>query len=162
MILKIKSDNILPGLFKNLKGGQAVPDGFEIQALSPWRPETPKGSRTWEWLLPDGRQITVYKRLSKEEAGSHFHKGEDPAKNPELFLLTSGEIIFEFVDSKGAHFTKRLSAKNGPVELIIHPYVLHRATPLTKCSFIEYRTTRFNPEKPDTWEPKHFPVKTDW
>lgn len=139
-----------------------MPDVCKVQVLKPRHPETPKGSRTWEWLLPDGRQTTIYKRLDGEEAGSHFHKGEDPSKNPEFFLLISGNIVFEFIDESGETYKTELSAENGPVELVIYPNILHRAFPLTDCVFIEYRITRFDPKKPDTFGPEHFPIKTDW
>jgi len=139
-----------------------APEVYETRKLPPANPKIPKGKRTWQWILPDGRQITVYKRLDGEIAGKHFHKGKDLSKNPELFLLVSGIIEFEFVDKKGAHFTEEVSAENGPIELIIHPWILHRATPLTDCVFIEYRKTTFDPDEPDTFDAKHFPVKTGW
>lgn len=136
---------------------------FEQAQIHPRHPETPKGNRTWEWLIHDReRQITIYKRLAGEEAGSHFHKGEDPSKNPEFFLLVSGEIIFEFIDESGNVYKEKLSAEHGPVELVIYPHVLHRAMPITDCVFIEYRKTRFDPENPDTLSPEYFPIKTDW
>ena len=142
---------------------QCVIGVFELATLHPRHPETPKGSRTWEWLVPDGkRQITVYKRLDGEIAGEHFHKGEDPSKNPEYFLLVSGKIRFEFINESGTLHQVELSAENGPVELIIYPFALHRATPLTDCCFIEYRKTIFDPEKSDTFGPEHFTIKTDW
>ncbi|MDP3726343.1 MAG: hypothetical protein Q8R36_04065 [bacterium] len=125
--------------------------------------KTPKGRNTWEWHTSDnGRQITVYRRFAGELAGSHFHKGEDPSKNPEYFLLISGIVEFESVDVLGNYEQIVLSAHNGPVELVIQPNVLHRMRIVADCCFIEDRVTRFNPEKPDTFPPSEFPVKTDW
>ncbi len=140
-----------------------VADAVAVRMLESVDEKTEKGKNTWEWrALDNERQITIYHRFAGEWAGSHFHKGEDPSKNPEYFLLISGILELESIDTLGNYCQIVLSARNGPIELIIQPNVLHRMKVVADCRFIEPRVTRFNPDKPDTFPASEFPIKTDW
>jgi dTDP-4-dehydrorhamnose 3,5-epimerase-like enzyme len=132
------------------------------EPLSPANESSPKGLRTFEWRLPEDRQITVYMRKAGEVAGSHFHKGEVPSKNPELFLLLSGRAMFDFVAVDGKQTSQGLDAAYGPVRIVIPPYTLHRLTPVTDITFIEFLSVSFDPKNTDTYPPRDFPVQTDW
>lgn len=117
--------------------------------------DNPKGKRTWEWKQDDKRQISVYFR-KKGETGSHFHKGEDPSKNPEEFLLVSGKMRFKLTDKNLEETKFILDATQKPIELIISPYVLHEYEVLEDSLYIKYRLTWFNHEKPDTFPAEEF------
>ena len=120
-----------------------------------------KGSKTWEWHLTDGNQITYYIRnRSDSPSKAHFHKGEDPSKNPERFLLLSGVVFFEFVNILGHYSSIELTADTDIKSLTIYPNMLHRMTVKTPfCQYIEYRTNYFNPKNPDTYPADQFPNK---
>lgn len=112
-----------------------------------------KGRTTWEWKFPDGHQITFYQRPAGTLFGGHFHKGDDPSKNPERLLVLSGRFAIDFKLSKdGPWISEVIDASNGPVELIVYPNVLHRLVAEKDTWYIEYRVTHFNPSKPDTYE----------
>lgn len=118
--------------------------------------ETKKGKRTWNWNMPDGKQITIYQRYRDEEFGNHFHKGGDPSKNPERFLLLNGIVYFWLEDKNGHRYTMVLDATDGPVEIMIRPYILHGARALADCCFIEYRQSKFDPAHTDTYPEEIF------
>ncbi len=139
-----------------------APDGppkqpFSVRTLAPANPGNERGKRTWEWKMPDGPQVSVYRRLKGERFGFHFHKGDDPSKNPERFLLLAGVMYAEFLNTDGDEWRATLDAGSGPVELVIQPWVLHRMQALEECAHIEYRVNPFDPTRPDTYPAAEFP-----
>lgn len=94
-------------------------------------------------------QLTSYARKMGNEFGNHFHKGSDPSKNPELFLLISGEArIWGFNKAT----KERKETKIGPgTVLVIWPGVLHGFKALTDVVYVEPRVTEFSKENPDTF-----------
>ena len=115
-----------------------------------------RGKRTWEWLLPGGQQITFYLRLARENFAGHFHKGDDPSKNPELFVLLRGKMKFVFRDLEGNCASVTLDAATGPQCLTIQPWAFHDVVAETDVLYAEYRETRFNPDMPDTYPEEEF------
>ena len=116
-----------------------------------------RGKTTWEWHLPGGQQITVYRRKKGTKFGAHFHKGEDPSKNPEFLLLLSGKMFMETTNAYGEANTEILHASSSPVELVMHPNVLHSFIAVEPVVYIEYRKTRFDKKNPDTFDASLFP-----
>ena len=112
-------------------------------------PQSEKGKWTFEWRLPNDQQITTYYRDAGTVAGGHYHTGSDPSKDPELFLLIFGRVKVRAYDTDQNQSIHLLDATNGPVELIIPPFVLHFFEALTRVIYIEYRVTRFNKNAPD-------------
>ncbi len=133
--------------------------GYKIKKLEPANPSNPRGARTWEWRLADGKQISAMRRLKGEVFGNHFHKGDDTSKNPEFILFLDGVAQIEFMDKDGKYSSVRLDAKNGPLELIIEPWVLHRLIGETDVLYIESRLSYFDPAAPDTYPAEEFPHK---
>ncbi|MBI1957318.1 MAG: hypothetical protein HYS44_02575 [Candidatus Niyogibacteria bacterium] len=132
-------------------------NSFSVRTLVPANPANDKGQRTWTWDS-FGRYTTVYRRRKGEEFGGHFHKGDDPAKNPELFLLLSGAVLVKLVDKDGRVSEEFLNASGGPVELVIHPWIFHEVKALEDCVFIEDRgPSKFDPDRPDTYPVSEFP-----
>jgi hypothetical protein len=111
-----------------------------------------KGERTWQWRPNETQQITIYRRLAGEPVGSHFHRGDDPSKNPELILLLEGVMEFFFIDLNGAERFMRLDASTGPQELVIEPLVWHSVRIPANVLYIEFRLTWFNDQRPDTFD----------
>ena len=134
-------------------------DGFSIRRLPTANPSMPRGKHTWEWKMREGTQVTALQRQKGEFFGNHFHKGADPSKNPERILLLVGVMKVEFLSRKGDYTEKVLDATNGPVELLVWPWHLHRFEGIEQCFYIEYRSTHFNPEAPDTYPAEDFPAK---
>ena len=132
--------------------------GFTVKRLVPANPNNDRGKRTWEWKLPDGRQITIYRRRKGEKFAAHFHKGEDPTKNPERFVLLEGRMWMDFEDVDGNRKETVLDAKKGKKqpELTVEVGVLHTAIALTNCLYIEYRRQYFDPGNPDTYPAEAF------
>lgn len=131
-------------------------DLAEIAALPCANPDNEKGRTVWQWPLPDGRQVSYYRRRAGTVAGGHFHTGSDPSKKPERFLLLSGRMKVRMISRHRQEYIEMLDATDGPVELILHPYVLHYFTLETDVEYIEYRVTRFNPECPDVHDEIEF------
>lgn len=129
--------------------------GFSIRGLEPAN-SSGRGRRTWEWRLPDGRQVTIYRRSKGEVFAAHFHKGEDPAKKPERWVLLEGRMSMVFENVHGHRVISILDAKDVPVEVTIEPGILHTATALSDCLYIEYRQRYFDPERPDTYSAAEF------
>ena len=95
-----------------------------------------------------GKQVTIYHRKAGTVFGEHFHKGEDPSKNPERFFLIKGELRITATNKKGEKFGDIVTENT---EIIIEPYILHKMEAITDVSFIEYRSTIFNPQLSDTF-----------
>lgn len=111
-------------------------------------PITTEKGTTYEWCknLP-GKQVSIYFRKKGTKFANHFHKGDDPSKNPERFFLISGqvEIICEINGSKKSFLV------NPGEEMLIYPYTKHWAKALKDSIFIEYRETPFDPSHSDTY-----------
>lgn len=131
--------------------------GYTIKKLNPANPNNPRGGRTWEWRLNDGKQISAMRRLKNEDFGNHFHKGEDPSKNPELILFLAGVTEVEFLDKNGKYSKEKIDANKEPIELIIEPWTLHRFVGKTDVFYIEPRLSYFDPASPDTYPAEEFP-----
>ncbi len=132
-------------------------DIVSIRELHCANENNPRGKTTFEWRHQDGRQITVYYRKYGNTSELHFHKGEDPSKDPEYFLLLSGELEFYFQTTEGEEGKFVVSAIEGaPQEIIIPPYVLHQITPLTDICYVEYRSTLFDPNSSDCYTKEEF------
>ena len=131
-------------------------EGFSVRQLPKADVSNPRGERTWEWKMPEGTQVSAFRRLKDEYFANHFHKGDDPSKNPERFLLLDGVLQVEILDIDGNYSKEILETNSDPVELIIQPWILHRMKALQECLYVEYRKTIFNPDSPDTYPPEEF------
>ncbi len=125
--------------------------GITITKVSPIITE--KGL-VYEWSkgIP-GLQVSIYKRKKGIISGNHFHKGDDPAKNPERFFLIQGKMHLKARNKQGQVMGEVIEEGT---ELIINPWVFHALEALTKVIFVEYRSTVFNRQKPDTYSEKDF------
>lgn len=128
-------------------------EGVRIRIVPSAKKDDPCG-RTWEWAKGVCTlQITVYERKEGVTFGAHFHKGDDPSKNPERFFLAAGEIWAFFEDLNGN--CERLVIKPGS-EITIAPWILHTMTPLEDVILIEQRVTIFDREHSDTYAEAEF------
>lgn len=135
--------------------------GIIIEGLPPANSANVKGRRTWEWplkklMLRSDHHVTAYYRKKGERFAEHFHKGDDPSKNPEYFLLLKGKIHINFQTKGGPKKEVSVDADKGPVELTIQPLVLHSMRAIKDCWYLEYRPRKFNPLKPDIYAPSEF------
>jgi oxalate decarboxylase/phosphoglucose isomerase-like protein (cupin superfamily) len=131
--------------------------GLIIQKIDPANARTSRGQRTFEMMVPGVVQCTTYFRTAGEEFGAHFHTGEDPSKNPEIFQLLFGKMEFHAKDKYGNERTIELDTTDGvPILMFIEPYILHFARAITDVIFIELRKTPFDPIHPDTYPLEEF------
>jgi hypothetical protein len=134
------------------KENQEVEQGFSIERISPANPDDPRGP-TFNWDLPDGRIVVVFVRRKGSIFGGHFHKGKDPSKNPERFLLVQGKVKAVFITREDKRTEKIL--ESGDV-LTIYPKVKHSMRALEDTVFIESRLTPFDKKHPDTFSCSDF------
>ena len=123
-------------------------EGIKIKKYIPVDPKDPKGV-TYDWCKGEtGLQVTICKRKKGIIFGNHYHKGEDPSKNPEKIFLINGKVRMKAENKLGQRFDIIIEED---CEIIIQPNVLHIFEALTDVAFIEYRSTVYDKEKPDTY-----------
>jgi len=117
---------------------------FKIRDIPEVNPQDVRGW-TREWKQPGGHQITIYRREPGVEFGGHFHKGDDPSKNPEKILVIVGAMELIFGDES-------VIVSEGQ-EIIIYPETPHSARVVgdKEVIYIEYRNTHFDKDHPDTY-----------
>lgn len=118
------------------------PSSIQINTIRPvWK----EGVSVYSWCrgLPC-RQISIYFRRKGDPCGNHFHTGSDPSKDPELFLLLQGEVILE-----APGIQEKLCDPS--TEIIIPKEIPHKLHILKDTFFIEYRSTPFDKDHPDTY-----------
>lgn len=104
----------------------------------------------YEWKHEDGRQITVCVRKAGIKSGGHYHKGEDPSKNPEKLFVTLGKAKIKLKGlCPGAVIEEKLL--EGGDMVIILPNIAHQLEILEDAIILEYRITHFDKSKPDTY-----------
>lgn len=126
-------------------------DDVHVGVVVPVDVSNPKGSRTWRWpaLSGDwsGGAIMVAKRIKGEAVGNHFHPAV-PGKDPEMFLLLSGQCVFEFTDLFGNFIDHRLDASKGAVEVKVPSFVFHGVRVLSdEIIFIEQQQRSYDPNE---------------
>ncbi len=119
--------------------------GFRKRRQRPVNPSDLRGP-IFEWKIPDGRQITVCVR-KKGTKGGHFHKGEDPSKDPERIFVAEGKM--EIVLSREEK-TTRIVLKQGD-SIDIYPFIRHSFTFLEDTIVLEYRANYFDKNRSDTY-----------
>ena len=125
---------------------------FEVNELTPVNLGDKRGP-TYNWTLPDGRSIVLFFRKKGSILGNHYHKGEDPSKNPERFFLAMGKLKGKFRGPDGKEKEKTLEVKFGEqaLELTIYPFAWHSFEVLEDTLLVESRITPFDPDKPDVY-----------
>ncbi len=135
-------------------------NGFCVEHIPPANPENERGKRTWEYKPDSEAQVSIYFRKEGETFAGHFHKGKDPAKNPEKFFLLCGKVGVKFTDKSGKGSEIVLDAGEPtdprPVKLVIRPLVFHEMRAETDCWYIEYRSRHFDPDNSDTYPIEEF------
>lgn len=102
----------------------------------------------YEWKFPDGKQqITIVIR-KKGSNSNHFHKGEDPSKNPERLFIVQGKIKARFISPDG-QVTETILERGNIVT--VFPPTKHSMEALEDAILIESRSTYFDPNHPDTY-----------
>lgn len=129
-----------------------------ITYIPPANPGNPKGQRTFQIQFLDGHQLTACMRFSGEKVGDHFHKGEDPSKDPEQTILLSGVVKCITQKPGGEKIEIIIDAKGGPVLVEIGPMVWHVFECQTDCVFVERRVTHFDPARSDCYPFSELPT----
>jgi len=127
--------------------------GILVNALPRANPEDTRGA-VYEWCRGlSGQQVSIYNRGKDKLFGDHFHKGDDPSKNPERFFLARGRVRVQAWNPAGEELDIEVDEGS---EILIDPGVLHRFTPLEDVIFLEYRCTVFDRERPDSYPAEYY------
>jgi len=123
--------------------------GVHIRKLKPIE-ENDRG-KVYEWCKGvDGKQVTVYLRNKSVKFGCHYHRGDDPSKNPERFFLIKGKVkLFAKNLKTGEELETTIDEGT---EILIEPWIYHEMKALTNVIFIEYRKTPFKKERVDSYK----------
>lgn len=97
-----------------------------------------------------GMEVTIFQRLAGVSFGNHYHKGKDPSRNPERFLLLQGTASFWAYNGITKERVENVVVKEF-TEVLIDKGVLHGFTAITNTIFIEYRVTTFDDNHPDMY-----------
>ncbi len=122
---------------------------FELKEINPADPNDERGP-TYNWVFPDGRTVVLYFRRKGSRLGGHYHKGEDPSKNPERFFIVKGRMKALFIGPNNERKEEILEERR---ELTIYPNVPHYLEVLEDTILAESRITPFDPGHPDTYLP---------
>ena len=122
--------------------------GVSIRQIEPVDMHDPKGLTYELFKGIHGMQVTYCTRNVGKIFGDHYHRGDDPSKNPERVVLLSGSCAF--IACNGVE-TEIHFLNQTPLEIIIQPSVIHAFFPRENISFIEYRSTVYNHENNDTF-----------
>lgn len=137
---------------ENLKTGDGGMLGWKVEHISEANPKDGRGP-TFNFKFPKPKplaQITAFKRWPGQEFGGHFHKGDDPSKNPEIMHIISGSMHINFTSPAGL----TSEAIFGPGDVVtIFPDTKHKARTVGSepVIFIDARLTAFDPQNPDTY-----------
>lgn len=123
--------------------------GIEINKIHPTDPEDLRGPTYELYKGETGLQVTAYIRRRDVFFGNHYHRGEDPSKNPEKMFLVKGVVRLIAEDGVAKKYLDTI-VKEG-YEIRIYPNILHSMLALTDVIFLEYRSTIFDRENPDTY-----------
>src|SRR3989338_2725982 len=123
-------------------------NGVSVKQIKPVNADDPKGLTYELFKGIHGMQVTYCTRNAEKIFGDHYHRGDDPSKNPERVVLLSGSCAFIACNGVETeiHFLNQTT-----LEIIIQPSVIHAFFPRENISFIEYRSTVYNHENNDTF-----------
>ena len=126
---------------------------FTLTNLSPADMTHPRGKTTWEFKMPGGMQLTTYFRQRGTTSGMHFHKGEDPSKNPEYIIVLIGMVYFFTKDREGKTKSELVNVRIGenPTVIEVRPGIFHWMEYISDTLYAEPRITHFDPAHPDTF-----------
>ena len=130
-------------------------EGIRIAKVKSKTPDDIRGNVYHVIENRPGLQVTVYTRKSGVSFANHFHKGGDPAKNPEIFFLINGRVEMAAKNQRGEEFKTVLE----PGHLLeIDPGIYHSMLALDDVVFFEYRATVFDESNKDSYSLDEFEV----
>jgi len=113
------------------------------------------GEKNHLWTLSQKenciKQIISRERTKEAPLGGHYHKGEDPSKDPEVFGLIKGKMKVTLHNQKGD--SEEFVLEEG-YELRIQPFVHHDFDVIEDIVLLECRISLFNIKNQDIY---HWP-----
>lgn len=124
-----------------------------VSTLTPADETNERGKTTWEFKMSSGMQLTSYLRKGGTISGNHFHKGDDPSKNPEYIIVFFGEVVFHYEEAGGISGFEYFHVRMGesPILITVKPWAFHWMEYRSDTLFAEPRCTHFDPALPDTF-----------
>ncbi len=93
-----------------------------------------------------GQHLIVFRKAGTV-SGRHYHKGISMSKNPEIFILFSGELTLNW---RNVNETEIKTAKvTGPAKIEIRAYIWHEMIMTTDCTALELNS--LSDHKADTF-----------
>jgi dTDP-4-dehydrorhamnose 3,5-epimerase-like enzyme len=85
----------------------------------------------------DGRhgQFMVTERKAGTVSGRHYHEGVSPNKNPEVLILTAGDIQLNWRNIKGEE--QGSISVSAPAQIVVPAWVWHEVIALTDMVMLE-------------------------
>lgn len=96
--------------------------------------EKPEGA-TYTFDAQDLTKGLLGFRKANSVSGRHYHRGESPTKNPETFILISGDIVLNTINIDTEE--QDSCEISGPVKVNFHPFIWHEVIAKTDISFLE-------------------------
>ena len=96
-----------------------------------------------------GKEISIFQRNAGISFGNHYHKGDDPSRNPERFLLLKGAVSFWAYNGITKERAEIVLEEFTEVE--IDRGILHGSKAKTDVVFIEYRLNPYDEQNPDAY-----------
>jgi len=106
----------------------------------------------WPLTRAGIEHISIFHRHIGKKNYGHFHKGDNPSRDPERLFMIKGKMKMWFEDLQGRK--KELIIKQGEV-LITPKYIFHQYEILEDAIFIEPRI-KTEEEFPDTYDYEEF------
>lgn len=111
--------------------------GIKIQALHKIGENEKGATFSFNNLERNGDLVCGYRKAGSI-SGRHYHEGNSPQKNPELFIILHGEAELY---ARNLHTAEEIRETIKEPSLIeIHPFVWHEVKALTDFVFIELNT----------------------
>lgn len=129
-------------------------NGIKIEKIQPLANGDSRGETFELFKGFPGLQVTYYKRKQGMKFACHFHTGEDPSKNPELFFLLQGKV--KIVAENGKTQEKEEIIVEERNMITIEKGVYHEFEALSDVSFLEYRSTLFDERKSDCFPKEEY------
>lgn len=102
----------------------------------------------------DDRPVEIQRCIKKKGcvSGSHYHLGNDPAKNPERLVICLGKVALQLAwpDSLEAAVLLDLTKEDMIVKISIPPLIWHQLTWQSDGYLEEIRCTVLDPANDDT------------
>ena len=107
--------------------------------------------RVYRWCTGlQGKEISIFQRQEGVSFGNHYHRGSDPSRNPERFLLLQGMASFWAFNGLTNERVQNVVVEEF-TEILVDKGILHGLKAMSDILFIEHRSTTFDQNSQDMY-----------